>query len=331
MPLKYKKILIIAGWGAYLFAPLLFAPPEWKSSGKGYGPFKINFIVGLLSIGLFYINYNYLLSKYVFSKKKYLTYFINVLFYAILMIIIARVCLFIPGILKNPVGFKGGGKLIIISVPRIIFVSFLAYFIKVNKRAGELEKEKVKAELKQLKAQIAPHFLFNTLNGLYALALTKSDKTGTGIANLAGIMRYIISDAEKERVSLELEISNLTTYIELQKLRLTEKTIISFSKKGDFKTAQIAPLLLINFVENAFKYGINTEFESTIEIAASVEGSQLIFVVVNDVFAPSLDMSSNKKGIKNVKDRLQLIYPDKHSLTITELEKRFSIKLILEL
>lgn len=331
MQAKYTKILIIAGWGAYVFAPLLFGPPEWGNSGRGYGPMKINLIASILSIGLFYINYNYLIPKHLFSQKRYFVYFGKLLLYVFAMLIVFRLCLFIPGIVKNPLAFRGDGRLVLISIPRIIFISFLAYFIKVNKRAGELENEKAKAELKQLKAQIAPHFLFNTLNGLYALALTKSDKAGKGIADLAGIMRYIINDAEKERVSLAYEIENLVTYIELQKLRLTDKTSINFSKKGDFQQCQIAPLLLINFVENAFKYGVDTEQRSTISIDALAYENKLEFKVVNDVFAPSSSLSSNKKGIENVRNRLELIYPGKHSLEVTSQENKFLIKLIVEL
>ena len=331
MPFKYSKILIIAGWGAYVFAPLLFGPPEWENSGRGNGPMKINMIASLLSIGLFYINFNYLIPKHLLSQKKYFVYLGKLILSVFGMLIVLRLCLFIPGILPNPFDFHGNGRLVIISLPRIIFVSLLAYFVSVNRRAVELEKEKAKAELKQLKAQIAPHFLFNTLNGLYALALTKSDKAGKGIADLAGIMRYIITDAEKERVSLDREINNLTTYIELQKLRLTDQTTIKFVKKGDFKQTQIAPLLLINFVENAFKYGVDTEQESEIEISVEATQNKLIFMVVNDIFAPSPSLSSNKKGIQNAKHRLELIYPGKHLLTVTYKEGKFIVNLTVEL
>lgn len=137
-----------------------------------------------------------------------------------------------------------------------ILVLVCALLLKTNQRWRKLRQEKLETELSYLKAQINPHFLFNTLNSIYALAIEKSDYTATAVVKLSGMMRYIISESHKHFVSLEKEISYINDYIELQKFRLGGTVKIHYSLQGHYPGKEIAPLILITFVENAFKYGL---------------------------------------------------------------------------
>ena len=129
--------------------------------------------------------------------------------------------------------------------------------LKINSRLKLAEKEKVNAELSYLKAQINPHFLFNTLNSIYSLAIEKSDYTATAVVKLSSMMRYVITDASHKFVPLEKEINYISNYIELQKLRIDSSIKLMYTVTGDISDKKIAPLVLISFIENAFKYGVN--------------------------------------------------------------------------
>src|SRR6185437_11981591 len=171
-------------------------------------------------------------------------------------------------------------------------------------QAKEIANEKLKAELSFLKAQINPHFLFNTLNNIYALATAQSEHTAAAVMKLSSIMRYVLTEARNDLVPLEKEIQFTSHYIELQKMRLTDKTIIEFSVRGEPLGRQIAPLLLLPFVENAFKYGISThKFLNTL-----------------------LRVSDNTGiGISNTKRRLDLFYEERYSLDIQDKSNEFIV------
>ena len=187
------------------------------------------------------------------------------------------------------------------------------------------ETAKSKAELATLKAQINPHFLFNTLNGIYSLSIENSPKTSDAIMRLSGMMRYILTESESEFVPLSVELDYLKQYIELQELRLTDKTKVLISFEGDFTDLTIAPLLLEPFVENAFKYGVSTSETSVIEININIDNSKILFSVKNRSFSNGVDTS--KMGIQNVRQRLQLLYPQKHQLSITQLDGFYNVEL----
>ncbi|MCJ8288422.1 MAG: sensor histidine kinase [Crocinitomicaceae bacterium] len=225
----------------------------------------------------------------------------------------------------------GNKRLIGSLVPRAILVIIAAHYIYNNVKSKQIIKEKEKAELQLLKSQIAPHFLFNTLNSLYSLAIVKSDKTAQSILDLSSLMRYVISETQEDNVLLKNEINHLQNYINLQKTRLTNETIVNFTINGNFDSLKIAPLLLIIFVENAFKYGVSTEEKSTISIDIKRENDTFIFSVENDKMDLLDDGDNTKIGLKNVKNRLNLIYGKKHRLTITENEKSYHVNLEIEL
>lgn len=233
-----------------------------------------------------------------------------------------------------------------------LVVLFLALLLKIRDRWISAEEEKLHAELAYLKTQINPHFLFNTLNSIYAMALGKSEQTATAILRLAAMMRYVLSDTGREKVPLKQEIAYLIDYIELQKTRFEGTLNVDLSVNGDPADKQLVPLLLIPFVENAFKYGVNPEEPSAIKIHIDIRDNALVLLVANKKVAPLLsdhprtapsdqsrpsDLGARPTatdpgglGIKNTRQRLQLLYPGQHTLEIKDDNKDFTVSLILK-
>ncbi|MBN8820610.1 MULTISPECIES: sensor histidine kinase [unclassified Spirosoma] len=208
----------------------------------------------------------------------------------------------------------------------------MAIVIRVNTRWQETEREKIQTELSYLKAQINPHFLFNTLNSIYSLAIVESPQTADAIVKLSSFLRYVIQESQKEQVSLQNELAYIDQYIALQKLRLGDTVHIDYTVEGRANGKQIVPLLLISFIENAFKYGVSPEEHSTITVAITIQDSELTCHVFNKkvrVFQPTAVASGI--GLSNTKARLQLLYPDRHQLVIHDTSTTFTVDLSLTL
>jgi len=188
------------------------------------------------------------------------------------------------------------------------------------------------AELAYLKAQINPHFLFNTLNSIYSLAIEKSDYTPTAVVKLSGMMRYVLTESSTEFVSLEKEINYIRDFVDLQKIRLGDTAAVQFDISGEFLGKRIAPLILIAFIENAFKHGVNPEEKSTIIIQIKVTDRNLFLLVKNKkVNSTSKSDLSNLVGLENTINRLKLIYVSKYNLKFTDTAEDYSVELTIEL
>jgi two-component system LytT family sensor kinase len=193
------------------------------------------------------------------------------------------------------------------------------------------EAEKVNAELSFLKAQINPHFLFNTLNNIYTLSMMNSEHTSESIMKLSNIMRYVTDDVTQDFVPLQQDLDCIKNYVDLQRLRLGRKTAVNFEVDGEVTNQKIAPLILMSFVENTFKYGVSKQTDSAINIKINIRGDAVIFECENAVFErPStLPDRTGGIGIANTKQRLLHLYPEKHTLNIQEEAGVFRVKLIL--
>jgi sensor histidine kinase YesM len=201
---------------------------------------------------------------------------------------------------------------------------------ELEKTATELKLKE--AELKLLKAQIHPHFLFNTLNNIYSLSLEKSDKTSDLLIRLADMLSYIIYDCNTERVSLSKEIEFIRSFIELQKIRYYNCDI-SLKIKVDANTLQIAPMILHTFVDNAFKHGADKDAKSPwIKISITSKAGLLFFSVLNSTRNNDLVLDKiTGIGITNALKRLELLYPDRHDLVINSSGNKYSVFLKLDL
>lgn len=152
----------------------------------------------------------------------------------------------------------------------------VAFGIFLYTRLKQAEMQKAEIELSYVKARLNPHFLFNTLNAIYALSVRRSELTADAVSRLSSIMRYVITESGSDRVYLEKELEYISDFVELQKLRMTGKTKVSYRSEGITAGKKIVPLLLISFVENAFKYGVSTELDSVIDVFIDIRGNDSV-------------------------------------------------------
>jgi len=199
----------------------------------------------------------------------------------------------------------------------------------VLERAARAEAEKVTAELSFLRAQINPHFLFNTLNNIYSLSVQKSESASIAIMKLSKIMRYVTDEVTQDWVQLEDEIAFLADYIDLQRLRLSKKVSLDFSVSGDVGNKKIAPLILMPFVENIFKYGISNQAESTVLIKLSVEAALISFYCQNKIYSGPERLERTGIGITNTVQRLKHLYDGRHDLKISDDQGLFTVQLTI--
>ncbi len=223
-------------------------------------------------------------------------------------------------------------------ISTVLFIMTLALSVAIDltrrwreteRRATLAEADKANAELSFLKAQINPHFLFNTLNNIYSMAVTKSEHTAGTIMKLSNIMRYVTDDVNEDYVSLQSEVDCITDYIDLQKLRLGKKVALEFSVSGDLDNKKIAPLILMTFIENVFKYGTSNHENSVLTIRVSASDQQIDFFSQNQLFATDRKIERTGIGISNTKLRLEHLYPGKHRLDIKREGGFFTVELSL--
>ena len=214
--------------------------------------------------------------------------------------------------------------------------SLVKYWIQNEKLKRILLEEKLSTEMAFLKAQINPHFLFNVLNSFYAKALKNNvPELGDGIAKLAELMRYMVYETNEDKVALEKEIHHLKNFIQVYQLRIAEDddVTINFVVKGTVNTVKISPMLLIPFVENAVKHGIDPKTKSIINISIKVEQKKLYFEVTNTIHQGvyGLGDGSSGFGLANLKKRLSILYPNRYTLDTKEENGYYISLLILQL
>ncbi|CAM1343109.1 sensor histidine kinase [Tenacibaculum amylolyticum] len=219
------------------------------------------------------------------------------------------------------------GKSILILTPTILLV--IAKFYKEKQSYLELNEQKKSAELSVLKHQLNPHFLFNTLNNLYALTLHKSDEAPEVIAKLSEMLDYMLYGCNEQYVPLQKEIELIENYLALEKVRYDDRVTINFEKKGTTEV-RIAPLILLTFIENAFKHGVSHALQkATITIRIAVQGTHILFDISNSIARNIAEETKERIGLTNVKKQLELLYSDSYSLTIKEAENWFYVHLKL--
>lgn len=309
--------------------------------GENFGLF-IGFFVQFLLMYLcgyvlFIINSRFLVSK-ILKEKGLLIYILSLaVTIAVLYPLLAQFLILLP-INKvfgreifgsNPFDMEnamGAVAIMLISLPIVLALQWG----KQNNQILSLEKEKSQSELDLLKQQLNPHFFFNTLNNLYALSLQKSEKTSESILQLSELMRYTIYKGQEKSVSLGQELKYLEDYIQLQQIRLKNPLNLKFEKNINNPKLEIAPLLLIVFIENAFKHGIETaENSAFLNISLVCNEKELYFSCENSFDEENTNIPGI--GIANLKKRLDLLYPNKHSLKLSSENHIFKAELKLKL
>lgn len=214
-------------------------------------------------------------------------------------------------------------------------IKFFKHWYKYQQATQNLIKDKLRAELKFLRAQVHPHFLFNTLNNLYALALKKSDKAPEVVLKLSDLLNYMLYECNTDEVPLTKEMDLIKNYIALEKLRYGERLDVSLSIKGDVSGKVISPLLLLPFIENSFKHGVSGETEEAwVSIDLHLKDHLLTLKVDNSKSSlPTKDERNYREGIglQNVKRRLELLYEGDYELKILDTEESYLVVLKLEL
>jgi LytS/YehU family sensor histidine kinase len=287
----------------------------------------------------YYLNYLVFIPKILFRRKPVL-YILTLLGVLLLMMAITYVyrdILHDLGIYRHREDSFDWKSVYIPLFPCLLafsistFVRMTGQYMRSERHKQELETEKLTSELGFLKSQINPHFLFNTLNNICSLARKKSDETEPALLKLSEIMRYMIHDSLEDKVLLSKEIEYLHNYIELHLLRLSGKVRVEFSIIGDPASRMIEPLLLIPFVENAFKHGVSYLEDPPITIMIRIVDDMIQFQVENRIFGSTDGALPEESGIglRNVRRRLDLLYPGKHELKIVEEEKTFRVDLTI--
>jgi two-component system LytT family sensor kinase len=211
-------------------------------------------------------------------------------------------------------------------------IRFIQKWRDDDKRKSEIEKEKILTELSYLKQQINPHFLFNSLNSIYSLTISKSKTATDAILKLSSILRYILYESENTLVNLNDELNIINDYIELQKLRLNKKVNVSLNIASDPESYKIEPFILMPLVENAFKFGVDNITDSFIDINISILNKKLEFHIKNKkVFTRDNEKQDSGIGIRNVIRRLDLLYPDEYNFRIEDSKNIFSVFLEIKL
>lgn len=288
-------------------------------------------------IAIFYFNYFFLIPKYLLAKK-YWSYFSFLLLAIVAVFLLAGLMFFHSDF--TPQAISRADPAIERIFPVIIVNALLLWLLSIvssilwtaYNRLQQTESEKLSAQIASLKSQINPHFLFNTLNNIYATAIDTSPGTADMIDKLSEMMRYTMKDTRQDLVLLEDEINYISNFIELQKLRLDRSVKLEYYSLDNIPALRIAPMLLIPFIENAFKHGVNSEQKSRIKIELTMDRTEFQMSVLNNKVNIQRDISEKSGlGIENTRHRLNLIYPSKHLLVINDTEKEFSVSLYINL
>lgn len=297
------------------------------------------FMLGL--IGAVYMNVIYLIPKFL-AKQNYIPYciltimnlglwsFFNIILFEDLIDYILPGYYFISyyeflDILKFTISF------VVISTLLKLSKSWFQ-MVEAENRIVRLESENLNSELKALKLQINPHFLFNSLNNIYSLARKSSPKTGDSILILSDMMRYVLYETKSDYVKLSDEIQFLKNFVELQKLRIDKNSKIELNVDLDNTKLEIAPMILMPFFENSFKHGVKGDVGKTFaKFELKTSKNQLTFSAENNKGVSNENSNDHGIGLENVKRRLDILYPDKHELKITENANIFRVNLKLTL
>ena len=339
---RYRVVKHILFWFVYI---CLNSIMYGQYKGDYLIQFKLQLFYLPAVLGATYITLYILIPRYLLQKNyiKFISFFIlTALFFSALQRI--NICLFVV-----PVYFPNYADQyrffsvdiffrILMEFPVVIFaalIKILTHWYQNQQYNQQLIQEKLEAELKFLKAQIHPHFLFNTLNNLYALTLKKSDLAPEMVLKLSELLNYMLYESNVRTISLKKEIDVLSNFIELEKIRYGDLLDIHFDVSGEIDDKQIAPLLLLPFVENSFKHGVSKKLSNKwVDISLAAEDSSLTLRVENSKEKNTTDESAGYTegiGLKNVRRRLDLLYPQKHQLEIIDKGKEFAVILKLEI
>lgn len=340
----------LIGWIIFLCLPLLFLSGQNSDTSVMHiiaSPFYWLFVG---CYGVLFYSHTYYIFPTLYQQKKYIFYFLYLFTFLLVMIFMQPFDLLIKSVRIHESGPPGPPfgdhrfpgppngmrRFDIIGVTLYLLTLILSAAIVIlnqlrvtKEMALETQQKKTEAELSFLKSQINPHFLFNTLNNIYSLAESKHDNTGAAILTLSSILRYVTEEVSALFVPLDKEIACINDYLSLQSLRLSKVMNVDFSTDGNTSGYYIAPMLLMTFIENAFKYGVSTSEMSFIRIHLRAEDHVIHFSCQNKIVSVGTDESTGI-GLKNTRQRLDLLYPAKYSLEAKNENNVFTVQLTIQ-
>jgi sensor histidine kinase YesM len=334
-------LLHATAWILLFSLPYLLRPQNPNEPVRPKSPNEtINNIIwftgDVLLIGFFYLNALLIIPR-LFYKKKYTLYTLAIFgsFTMYVMLLWVLKVFFTPA--DKSFEFR---KHVFFSTFIFLFILACSIAYKTirdkiiaDSQAKEKENEYLKTELSLLRSQVSPHFMFNVLNNMVALARKQSDLLEPSLIKLSSLMRYMLYETDEEKVSLEKETEYLQSYIDLQRQRFSKKVVINVNMQTTDKLYDIEPMLLIPFVENAFKHGTGMIEQAQIDIDLKAENNTLWFIVANKYDPSSVEVKDKASGIglTNVQRRLDLLYPNHHTLQIVKENGKFIVSLQINL
>ena len=365
MQQRYLKHLIFAGHciasALFVLSPWFFEPHRHPNEIETMLPMTPVFMLtNLVAVVFFYVN-GWLLVPRFLLQYEYKTYILTLIGCVLLVVLSTSLFGWALGIKPPPPPdfknitprehrlrppLKSNAFLLLLGVWGLsTTMAFVNKWRTLEQEEAERTANQTAQELSALRAQINPHFLFNTLNNIYSLTQINPDAAGDAILQLADFMRYVVQEGDKTAIPLAKEVEYITHYIELQRLRLSDLTKIDFQTSGNLENATIAPLLFMPFIENAFAYGVSTRLPSRILIHISVENNarnntenntennktapKITLKVENPILKTSRS-TSNGVALINTKRRLTLLYPEQHELTISENGAEYKVQLVVQ-
>lgn len=335
IPLKYHFIF----WGSYF----TFNVIRWGSYYEDYWySFKSNLVTFTLSMILVYINIYFLFPKFI-HKKRYFSYLI---YFTLTLCIfyVVRTELIYYFINENvwpesssPQKAYSFNHIVIVfligiyDVGLVTTIKLTADWIFEKKRTEQLQKAQLRSELNFLKAQIQPHFFFNTLNTLYALTIEKSDNAPEVILKLSEIMQYVLYEVKESKIRLLKEVNYIHSYLQLEKLRFGDAVKSEIIISGNIDDTLVPPLLFLPFIENCFKHGTKDNDIIEVSITFEIKNEELLFCVKNNFNEESNVVTKHGIGIENVKRRLSLLYSDNFKLKTAIVKNKYAVELIIPL
>jgi sensor histidine kinase YesM len=339
----------LLAWALLGFVLVFYQPLSWGVSLPAVFWVKQFLNLGLL-VSLFYFNSLYLVPRYLLTDRIFV-FILWIIGLVVLMLIISKIADHQLEIRRHmermmPARHRGGPKpkhfidgILLMTTLLVMGVSTSLAVIQRWQTDARLrdavEKQNISSELALLKAQINPHFFFNTLNNIYALSYTNVEESREATLTLSRMMRYLLYETQQDTAPLSREFEFIDDYIELMKLRVQSSSNVQYTRDEAIPDYPIAPMLLLPFVENAFKHGINASQQSEIKIHMGLSDGTLKLRVENHIFQAQnvAGTESGGIGLNNTRRRLDLLYPEKHSLKIhtDEVENTYSVNLIINL
>ena len=324
-PVKGTGHLIhIVGWGILICSPLFFTGRSGVSSVEDY---VRSIIVPLSFMSIFYINYIWLIKRFLFRRETRWFLLCNMLLILAMMGLV-HLCMTYaipdemmkhphPRPLRDEIGFHAINVAIYSLVTGLSVAIRMTngwYQVEANQR--ELERERAEAELSNLKSQLNPHFLFNTLNNIYSLIAFSPEKAQEAVHDLSRLLRYVLYESNQPLVPIEKDLDFLRNYIELMRIRLPRHVDLQTDIEAATPGVMIAPLLFISLVENAFKHGVSNSQPSFIQITIRQADDTVSCSIHNSYFPKTADDKSGSGiGLSNLEKRLSLLYPECYHFT----------------